>query len=241
MSSIYKKLSEIQKSVRSLEKDKKAYNYNYVSGDKLLSFIRPLMDEKGLLLMPEVTSIDTREMSYDAFQNSKVIRKSEVLYTLGFLMTWVDSESGETFTQKWASSGMNSFDKGFGSALTYGERYYLLKFFHIATDSDDVDAVSSDRDKQMDEAAQALAKSGQHIMQGKQQPKPRKKFTAEEYAKAVAAEANNVKNAAGYTMREIFLRTAPTPKELEKFDNDVIDMRIKLQRAPSDMLTTQKQ
>ena len=35
---------------------------------------------------------------------------------------------------------MNNWDKGLGSALTYGERYFLLKFFHIATDKDDVDA-----------------------------------------------------------------------------------------------------
>ena len=32
---IHQKLIEIQKSVRALQRDAKAYNYNYVSGDKL--------------------------------------------------------------------------------------------------------------------------------------------------------------------------------------------------------------
>ena len=35
--------------------------------------------------------------------------------------------------------GMNGFEKGLGSALTYAERYFLLKYFHIATDEDDID------------------------------------------------------------------------------------------------------
>src|SRR5690606_6435660 len=37
------------------------------------------------------------------------------------------------------ANGQNDWEKGLGSALTYGERYFLLKFFHIATDEDDID------------------------------------------------------------------------------------------------------
>jgi hypothetical protein len=36
---------------------------------------------------------------------------------------------------------MNEFDKSAGSAITYSQRYFLLKFFLIATDEDDVDAI----------------------------------------------------------------------------------------------------
>ena len=31
------------------------------------------------------------------------------------------------------------YEKGLGSALTYAERYFLLKYFHINTDEDDID------------------------------------------------------------------------------------------------------
>ena len=65
--------------------------------------------------------------------------------------SWIDSEDGETISQEWASTGCNGLDKGFGSALTYGERYYLLKLFHIQTDTDDVDAIAKVRDKDMEE------------------------------------------------------------------------------------------
>ena len=57
--------------------------------------------------------------------------------------TWIDAESGDTLSVDWASSGCNGIDKSIGSAYTYGERYFLLKQFGIATDKDDVDAPKS--------------------------------------------------------------------------------------------------
>lgn len=148
---IHKKLLEIQKSVRALQKDAKAYNYDYVSGDKLLSHVRPKMDELGLLLLPEVLGVEARDMSYQQWDRAakSMVEKKEVLYILSMRMTWTDTEDGETLPQEWRAAGMNAFDKGFGSALTYGERYYLLKLFHIATDEDDVDAVSTKREEAM--------------------------------------------------------------------------------------------
>ena len=154
---IRQKLLEIQKAVRALQKDAQAYNYNYVSGDKLLYFIRPKMDELGLLLLPEVLGIETREITYQQWDKGAkaMVEKKEILYLLTMRMTWTDVKDGETLSQEWRSSGMNAFDKGYGSALTYGERYYLLKLFHIATDADDVDAVSAERDAAMEAAEPA--------------------------------------------------------------------------------------
>lgn len=154
---IRQKLIEIQKSVRALQRDAKAYNYNYVSGDKLLYFVRPKMDELGLLLLPEVLGVETRDVTYQQWDKGAkaMVEKKEILYVLTMRMTWADAEDGDTLSQEWRAAGMNAFDKGYGSALTYGERYYLLKLFHIATDEDDVDAVSSARDAAMDSAGPA--------------------------------------------------------------------------------------
>jgi hypothetical protein len=58
--------------------------------------------------------------------------------------TWIDTETGEKDENLFGANGMNDFDKGVGSAMTYGERYFLLKYFHIPTDADDVDAVNRD-------------------------------------------------------------------------------------------------
>lgn len=133
--SIYKKLLNIQKQVKGLSKDKKSHNYEYVTGNKLLSFIKPLMDEQGLILKQEVLSIDNDRMDY----KTKYGEKSEILSKVMMRFTWVDTETGEKDENLFGANGQNDWEKGLGSALTYAERYFLLKYFHIATDEDDID------------------------------------------------------------------------------------------------------
>lgn len=53
--------------------------------------------------------------------------------------TWVDIDTGEKDENLFGANGQNDWEKGLGGALTYGERYFLLKYFHIATDEDDID------------------------------------------------------------------------------------------------------
>ena len=133
--SIYKKLHEIQKSVRGFGKDKKGHNYTYVSGEKVLGHVRAKMDELGLLLKQEILSIDNDRQDY----KTKFGSKAEILSKVMMRFTWVDIETGETDVNLFGANGQNDFDKGVGSALTYAERYFLLKFFHIPTDEDDID------------------------------------------------------------------------------------------------------
>jgi len=132
---IYQKLHLIQKAVKSLSKDKKSHNFDYVTGNKLLSFIRPLMDEHGLLLKQEVLSIDNERQDY----KTKYSDKSEILSKVMMRFTWIDTESGEKDENLFGANGQNDWEKGLGSALTYAERYFILKYFHIATDEDDID------------------------------------------------------------------------------------------------------
>jgi len=132
---IYKKLIKIQRQVSGLGKDTKAFGYDYVSGAKILSFIKPIMDKEGIILKQEVISIENERQDYKA----KNGEKSEILSKVMMKFTWIDSETGETDENLFGANGQNGWDKGVGSALTYAERYFLLKYFHIATDEDDID------------------------------------------------------------------------------------------------------
>lgn len=125
---IYKKLLEIQKSINGLSKDSRGYNYDFVSGSKVLGYIKPLMNEQGLLLKQEIVDVVTTPAG-----------EKENLFTVSLKFTWIDTETGETDENMFAAAGCIGKDKGIGGALTYGERYFLLKFFHIATDKDDLD------------------------------------------------------------------------------------------------------
>lgn len=144
MKNLYLKLLELQKTVVGLTKDKDGNSYKYVSGDKILGIIRPHMDNLGLILIPEVEDASFIRQDYKLYDKQGNVRdKSEMFCKLVLKFTWVDTDSGESMVCRWASSGMNNWDKGLGSALTYGERYFLLKFFHVSTDKDDVDAPRS--------------------------------------------------------------------------------------------------
>lgn len=137
---LLKKLLQLQKAVRGLAPNAQggstSAGYLYVNGSKILDIVRPKMDELGLLLVQQVDGIDNERVDYHV----KSGQKSEILTKVTMTFTWIDTESGETLPVKFGANGCNGWDKGLGSALTYAERYFLLKFFHIATDEDDVDA-----------------------------------------------------------------------------------------------------
>lgn len=137
---IYQKLLEIQKNVCGLGKDKKANTYSYVTGDKVLEHIKPLMNDLGLILKQEIISIENVKIDYKTGIGTTYEKsKSEINSKVMMQFTWVDCETGDKDINLFGANGQNDWDKGVGSALTYGERYFLLKFFHIATDQDDVD------------------------------------------------------------------------------------------------------
>lgn len=136
MSNLYKKLLQIQKEVEKFSKDTKGHGFSYTSGDQVLGKIRPLMNANGLLLKQEV--ISTENTRYD-YTTSAGKDKSEILTGASMRFTWIDTETGEKDESLFYASGMNGWEQGLGSALTYGERYFLLKFFHVPTDGDDVD------------------------------------------------------------------------------------------------------
>lgn len=214
---VYKKLATIQSRVKGLTKDKDAFNYSYVTGDKVLGAIRPMMEELGLLLMPEVTDIKTEQITYETWDKAakKVVSKTEVLDTLKMRMNWVDSEDGEVILQEWAATGQNAFDKGFGSALTYGERYYLLKTFHIPTDRDDVDAIATQRDADLEQ------------YYASQMEQPYKPMSPETYAKYIKCAAEGTKMKSGKTAFQSWSdQTHPDAEAIAKFYNDVENYNV---------------
>lgn len=146
---LYQKLLKIQQEIIGLGKDSKSFGYQYVSGSKVIEHIKPLMNEFGLLLKQEILSIENTRQDY----NVKSGPKSEILSKVMMKFTWIDVVTGERDENLFGANGQNDWEKGLGSALTYAERYFLLKYFHINTDEDDIDSPTRKR-----EDAQAIKK-----------------------------------------------------------------------------------
>lgn len=143
MSKLLNKLLVIQKAIDCIAKSEKGFNYSYAGQEQVLNTIRPLMNDQGLLLMQEVLEVENTRIDY---VTAKGQSKSEILTSAKQLFTWMDCETDEKLAVRFHANGMNDWEKGLGSALTYAERYFLLKFFHIPTPNDDPDARQTPKD-----------------------------------------------------------------------------------------------
>lgn len=222
--SVYKKMHQVQAATRSLaantEGQTGAAKYNYVSGAKLLGVIRPLMDKLGLILTQEVVDIKNEPITYMTRNGEK----TEMFTTAHIRFTWVDTDDGSQVVNDFFANGMNAWDKGLGSALTYAERYYLMKTFHIATDEDDVDALVKDEaiKPQPSQAVQARrAASGRSPKAETYTP-----LAEDAYWKIVEAYANGRPTKTGGDYRETWIQmTHAGQEQITKFDNDVADYK----------------
>ena len=146
---IHAKLLELQKAVIGLGKDAQGNVAPYVSGNKVLGVVRPLMDTLGLLLTKDITEYSFTPITQTS-ANGKT--KTEMFCSIKLRFTWIDTESGESLPIDWVACGCNGLDKSLGSALTYSERYFFLKQFGIQTDRDDADFPKSPEQEMNDQS-----------------------------------------------------------------------------------------
>jgi len=140
---LYQKLVEVRKEVKYLQKDTAGYNFKYVSGATVIGSLRKKMDELGLLLVSSI-----KEYGYEVVTEKNKKGETSTAYVIQckMLFTWINAENPEErLDVPYCCFGSQSdVSQALGSALTYSERYFLLKFFNIATDKDDPDARTGD-------------------------------------------------------------------------------------------------
>ena len=224
-------MHQVQAATRSLaantEGQTGAARYNYVSGAKLLGVIRPLMDKLGLILTQEVVDIKNEPITYMTRNGEK----TEMFTTVHIRFTWVDTDDGSQVVNDFFANGMNAWDKGLGSALTYAERYYLMKTFHIATDEDDVDALVKEEaiNSQPSQAVQARRTAAKRPA-AKAEPAPAEQpytpMADKDYWKIVKAYAQGKKTKTGGDYRQTWIEmTHAKPEHIAEFDNHVDDYK----------------
>lgn len=137
---LQEKLLEIRKSVEYIQKTEKGnQGAMYVDPAVLLKTIRDKMNTLKLLLVP---SIKESKIECIDFPTSKNPSAKDYIFSGDMTFTWIDTEDKDADSQlevPWYLTGKHMQDPAmaFGSALTYTERYFLLKFFQIPTAKDD--------------------------------------------------------------------------------------------------------
>lgn len=145
---IYQKLAKVRKQVEVIRKNKSGYGYKYVTEDEILAKISVFMDKYHLSLVPSIQSGTTRVEPY-TYKKTKTTGKgefyeennNEILVSADMTWSWVNNDNPEErIDVSWALVGQQSdASQAFGSGLTYSSRYFLLKYFNIATPDDDPD------------------------------------------------------------------------------------------------------
>lgn len=145
---LYQKLAQIRVPITHLQYDKSAYNYSYVTDTAILSAIQDEMAKLEVSLVPEVVPGTTKIERHETHEQKKdkdgnLYDKVSVDYvtTADMVYRWVnDADPSEFIEVPWSLVGIqNSASQSFGSGLTYSMRYFLLKYFNIATSEDDPD------------------------------------------------------------------------------------------------------
>lgn len=129
---IYEKINKIMADTPYIFKDGKIEfgntKYRAVTEENVLSMLRPKMIEQGLVMYP-VTLEATKEGT---------------LTTANMVFKVVNAENPEEYILVASGGqGADSQDKGIGKAITYANKYALLKMFLVPT-GDDPDKVSSE-------------------------------------------------------------------------------------------------
>ena len=143
---IYQKLAKVRKQVEVIRKNKSGYGYKYVTEDEILAKISVFMDKYHLSLVPSIQSGTTRVEPY-TYKKTKTTGKgefyeennNEILVSADMTWSWVNNDNPEErIDVSWALVGQQGdASQAFGSGLTYSSRYFLLKYFNIATPDDD--------------------------------------------------------------------------------------------------------
>lgn len=135
---LFQKIADVKKNIAGFTKDTKGFNYNYVSGSQVLHSIRAKMEEHNLLFIPRIDNATHEHIEVLV----KGQMKPNILVSVNLTYTWIDADNPDDRFEIpfYAVGHQDDASKALGTALTYSERYLLMKQFNIPTDEDDADA-----------------------------------------------------------------------------------------------------
>jgi len=166
--SLHEKLAGIRKIVEVVQKNKEGHNYKYAGEETILAKVIAGMDRYGVNLYSEIVP-GTMTLTPYSYTKVKALKGggtfeeivNEFLVQGELLYTWVNVDNPEdTLSVHWSMIGQKSdASQAVGSGLTYCNRYFLLKFFQVATPKDDPDNWKSAKEAAENEEDIKIAKS----------------------------------------------------------------------------------
>ena len=140
MSAVTKDLEVVAKNL-TVETGKNSKSYKAVSERDIIDAVKPVEIKHGVYSFPYSREIVESEMLEQETQYGK---KTQFYTKLKTIYRFVNVDEPSEFIDITSFSvGLDSGDKGDGKAMTYGDKYALMKAYKIST-GDDPDAKASE-------------------------------------------------------------------------------------------------
>jgi hypothetical protein len=142
---LYEKLLMIAKYAGVMKKNKSGFNYKYTTEDEILAKVTVGMQKHGVVLIPSINqgSLKITPYTYQKWDKKaeKEVTVNELIVSADMTFTWVNAENPEEKIEvSWAMAAQkDDVSQALGGALTYSNRYFMLKALQIATVDDDPD------------------------------------------------------------------------------------------------------
>ena len=140
---IYQKMSAVTAELQTVAKNltvqtTKTSSYKAVSERDILDAVKPLEVKHGIYSHPARRKVlESNLLESESEYNGKVSKKTTFMTRIETVYRFVNVENPEEYIETTTfAEGIDSQDKGSGKAMTYGDKYALMKAYKISTGDD---------------------------------------------------------------------------------------------------------
>lgn len=127
-------IGSIAKTGRNVEQ-----GYQFIEYGEVAAQIRMLHDKYGVAILPQITSYTSNEV-----RTAKGRIGYHFVLNMKFRVVNTDDQN-DVFESSWLGEATDFGDKGINKASTAGEKYFLMKLYHISEKGDDPDETTPDQ------------------------------------------------------------------------------------------------
>lgn len=150
---IFEKMSAITSELQTVAKNltvqqTKTSSYKAVSERDILDAVKPLEAKYGVYSYPvKRTILESNMLESENEYQGKVTKKTTFMTRIETVYRFVNVEKPDDYIETITfAEGIDTQDKGSGKAMTYGDKYALMKAYKIST-GDDPDQTASEDTK----------------------------------------------------------------------------------------------
>lgn len=140
---IFQRMSLITAELRTVAKNltvatSKTASYKAVSERDVLDAVKPLEEKHGVYSYPaKRTVLESNMLESESTYNGQTTKKTIFMTRIETVYRFVNVDDPKDYIETTTfAEGIDSQDKGSGKAMTYGDKYALMKAYKISTGDD---------------------------------------------------------------------------------------------------------